>query len=441
MLPMLLMILLLALEHTSEGIEYHVKPTDPEVTQCPVQPCHTLAEYLENSTWDNTSHARVVFMPGHHRVAQSFRVRYAFNLTLLGSTRVNHTLHDTRPILHISTIWFHKIINLNLTGIIVIKSYELEQAFSNSALKFANIFNLRVSQIALHSTRVGITIDNVFGNSVIEQSSFKYGLAQISILSIYCPLSVDKSVCAIIQSLHVHLSYHHKISIRDCIFESGSTSMHVALNSFPLEIDISNIVTHGKQQKQISLIASSKTPYMVRIRDSLLESNGIGIGILISSYSFSANQKIQISNCTLAGHTTGIEIIVDSQHKNNQIVVTHAAPEIEIKRTTIRDNSLKMSDQRGIGLMVSCGDKYSQPSIMLKNVLFTSTVNRRLSAILPSVVYMEFAQNVSFVDCSFTGNRGTPIVAISSHFNVSGRITFVNNTVRVVLLHFMMIAS
>ena len=88
-----------------------------------------------------------------------------------------------------------------------------------------------------------------------------------------------------------------------------------------------------------------------------------------------------------------------------------------------------MSDQRGIGLMVSCGDiKYSQPSIVLKNVLFTSTVNRRLSAILPSVVYMEFAQNVSFVDCSFTGNRGTPIVAISSHFNVSGRITFVNNT-------------
>jgi len=209
-----------------------------------------------------------------------FLVRFAFNFTLLGSTRVNHTLHDTRPILHIATICFHKIINLNLTGIIVIKSYELEQAFSNSALKFANVFNLQVSQIALHSTRVGITIDNVFGNSVIEQSSFKYGLAQISILYIYCPLSVDKSVCAIIQSLHVHLSYHHKISIRDCIFESGSTSMHVALNSFPLEIDISNIVTHGKQQ--ISLITLSKTPYTVRIRDSLLESSGSG-KILTSS--------------------------------------------------------------------------------------------------------------------------------------------------------------
>jgi len=45
-------ILLLALDHTSEGIEYHVKPTGPEVTQCPGQPCQTLAEYLENSTWD-----------------------------------------------------------------------------------------------------------------------------------------------------------------------------------------------------------------------------------------------------------------------------------------------------------------------------------------------------------------------------------------------------
>ena len=67
---------------------------------------------------------------------------------------------------------------------------------------------------------------------------------------------------------------------------------------------------------------------------------------------------------------------------------------------------------------------------MLKNVLFSSTVNRALllSAVLPFVVYMEFAQNVSFVDCNFTGNRGTPIVAISSHFTISGTLNFVNNT-------------
>jgi len=59
MFPVLLMILLLALYHTSEGIEYHVKPTDPEVAQCPGQPCQTLVEYLENSTWDDTSHSKV----------------------------------------------------------------------------------------------------------------------------------------------------------------------------------------------------------------------------------------------------------------------------------------------------------------------------------------------------------------------------------------------
>jgi len=102
-------------------------------------------------------------------------------------------------------------------------------------------------------------------------------------------------------------------------------------------------------------------------------------------------------------------------------LVTYAAPEIEIKRTIIRDNNLAIADKRGVGLKVFCGDSiYSQPSIMLKNVLFSSNINCRLSTVLPSVVYMEFAQNVSFVDCSFTGNRGTPIVAYSSHFNVSG---------------------
>jgi len=95
MFPVLLAILLLALYHTSEGIEYHVKPTDPEVTQCPGQPCQTLAEYLENSTWDYTSHSKVAIMPGHHRVPRSFLVRFAVNLTLLGSISINHTLHDS----------------------------------------------------------------------------------------------------------------------------------------------------------------------------------------------------------------------------------------------------------------------------------------------------------------------------------------------------------
>jgi len=177
MLPMLLTILLLALDHTSEGTDYHVKPTDPEVTQCPSQPCQTLAEYLENSTWDYTSHARVVIMPGHHRVPQLFLVRVAFNLTLLGSTSVNHTLDNTRPILHIASIWFDAIIHLNLTGITVIKSYELKE-FPRAALKFTNIFTLQVSQIAVHSESGGIDTESVFGNSVIEHSSFdmiRYG--------------------------------------------------------------------------------------------------------------------------------------------------------------------------------------------------------------------------------------------------------------------------
>jgi len=147
--------------------------------------CQTLAEYLENKTWDYTSYARVVIMPGHHRVAQLFLVRLAFNFTLLGSTRVNHTPQDTRPILHIARIWFDNIINLNLTGIIVIKSDGLE-ASPFAALKFTRIFTLQVSQIAVHSPRGGIYMENVFGNSVIEHSSFRYGLTHISMHFFAC---------------------------------------------------------------------------------------------------------------------------------------------------------------------------------------------------------------------------------------------------------------
>jgi len=163
------------------------------------------------------------------------------------------------------------------------------------------------------------------------------------------------------------------------------------------------------------------------IRDSLLESDGSGGGIVIKSSSFSANQRIQIRNCTLAGHRTGIDINIYSHDKN----LTHPAPPIIIKKTSIiRRNNLNIiqcHDQRGVGLNLFSRDNCAQPSVLLKDVLFSSTVNCRWTTVLPFVQLL-FAQNVTFVDCSFTGNRGTPIVAYSSHFNVSGRITFVNNT-------------
>jgi len=433
-LPVLLTILLLALDHTSEGIEYHVKPTDPEVTQCPGQPCQTLAEYMENTTWDYTSHSKVVFMPGHHRVARSFLVRFAVNLTMLGSTSVNHTLHDTCPTLHIASIWFDNIIYLNLTGIIVIRSYELK-ASPIAALKFTSIFTLRVSQIAVHSKRVGTYIDYTFGNSFIEHSSFDT-ISHDSHICMYfrdSPLFVENPGYAvkIMRMLHPKGNLCANISIKDCIFTSvggGSIFVQFEVHYYPVQIDISNITTVGEHHNVINLGMETFEPYVVRIRDSSLESNGSGTGIFILSYAFSASQRIQISNCTLAGHRTGIEIIMYSRYET----LTHPAPEIEIKRTIIigdNNTSIIRPDQRGVGLKVSCeGIGYAQPSVMIKDVLFSSTMNYRLTTILPSVVYMEFPQNVSFVDCNFTGNRGTPIVAISSHFSVSGTIKFINNT-------------
>jgi len=379
-------------------------------------------------------------MPGHHRVVRSFRVRYAFNLTLLGSTSSNHTLHDTRPVLHIASIWFHNIIYLNLTGIIVITSYELK-ASSLAALKFTSIFTLRVSQIALLSTHCGIYVDCMLGNSVIEHSSIDtighYSLIYMRFRR--SPICIESAIMMMrILQLKSIRNLCAKISVKDCIFISNggeSISANLWFNSHPVQINISNIKTLGEHDNNvIDLEVTTYEPYVVKIRDSSLQSNGSRNGILIQSSSFSAYhvQRIEISNCTLAGHRIGIEIKMFFQLMYPPYkTVTHPALEIEIKRTIIiRDNNLSIiPDQKGVGLKVSCGGiGYAQPSVMIKDVLFSSTMNHRLTTILPSVVYMEFAQNVSFVDCSFTGNRGTPIVAYSSHFSVSGTLNFVNNT-------------
>jgi len=236
---------------------------------------------LGNSTWDCTTHARVVFMPGHHRVAQSFLVWYAFNLTLLGSTSSNHTLHDTRHILHIASIWFHNINYLNLTGIIVITSYELK-ASPFAALEFTNIFTSQVSQIAVHSESSGVDIKNVLGNSVIEHSSFDtishlHG-AHISIN--FSDRPVENLIMLILNKIPA------KISIQDCIFTNAvgqSISAFFFLNSLPVQIDISNIATLGQQENDIMPRLRTYAQYTITIRDSLLDNDGRGVELLLLS--------------------------------------------------------------------------------------------------------------------------------------------------------------
>ena len=93
-------------------------------------------------------------------------------------------------------------------------------------------------------------------------------------------LHVEKSRCAILQLLHVHLkSYHPNVSVQDCIFKSdmdGGESIRAILemNSFPVQIVISNITALGEQQISLSTWTNIKASYTITIRDSLLESNG-----------------------------------------------------------------------------------------------------------------------------------------------------------------------
>jgi len=146
--------------------------------------------------------------------------------------------------------------------------------------------------------------------------------------------------------LILNSNIHAKISIQDCIFTNAvgkSISTKFFWNSFPVQIDISNITTLGQQKNDIMFRLMTYAEYTVTIRDSLLESDGSGGGIVIESHSFSANQRIQIRNCTLAGHRTRIDISVYSLHEN----LTHPAPQIIIKKTSIiRGNNLNiMPDQ------------------------------------------------------------------------------------------------
>ena len=443
-------LLLLLLVGLCAAAEYYVKPTIPQETSCPRKPCYTLDElatkyFYASATDVLTDNVTVIFLNGTHELKGSIFVREVNDFTLLGAGGANGVSHVEINCKGVSSLVFDGIINLTITRITISQCGALHE-FENihvhwpsrapkiNALMLSDVFNLRLTWVKIHnSTNSGILGVNVMGTSVIDHSVFE-GFNCVRIQSNYknyhihiwyenCNQIHPTSHGCSNKSMNLlHAVKSHKLNIHNCVLKHGrhGGSVRITLHHdrYKVEVDLMNITAFNgggtSYLGDISIDIYHKAYYYVTIRDSYISSSkGAAIYISVSPLSEAhLSQIVHITNSIIDKCAAGIAILY---RKSSAI---ESLPQIIFENCTIANIN------NGQGLRIH-GTSAEQPQVLLelRNVYFKNNTFSQTGGI-----WLNFCKEIELVDCIFVGNQGTSIYLYYSTINVSGTLSFVNNT-------------
>ena len=437
-------LLLLLLVGLCAATEYYVKPTKSQESSYPRESGYTLdelaAKYFYASATDNlTDNVTVKFLNGTHELKGPIFVREVKDFTLLGTGGMIAESHVEINCKGASSLVFEGIINLTITRITFSQCGVLHQNENLylsrlsrptphvNAIIFSDLYNLRLTWVVIQNSTInGILVANVLGTSLIQHSVFQ------SFNDSYYN-SFENS-----QSHHIFIGYSEvcymckfnqresvKLHIHNCVLRDGRAgSMRILLyhDGCYVELDLMNITALNggdvDEQGDISIDTGNKANYAVTIRDSYI-GNSKGAAITVEQRPMKANlsQLIHISNSIIDKGAAGI--------------VIHHYPSAGIKNISqiIIENGI-ITNIRGTGDLLYGGglriknyDKQPQSSVVLNNVSFENNTFPLNGANLYLVKGI-----LEIIDCEFVGNQGTPITLDDSTLNVSGTLSFVNNT-------------
>ena len=237
----------------------------------------------------------------------------------------------------------------------------------------------------------------------------------------------------------------HQLRIEHCRFSSATTKFLQILfhqDSYSLNLHMENTTINTSPSphlqnfitylRGVQYIVNTTASYNISIRDCCFDSSG-GLGTAVHAEFYAASngmpsltQGLHFSRCVLTRNHMYLRL-------HSRRIGPSIAPNIVIEHSTIIN--LYRSEHAGLRIVSNDDLKYGNNSILLRNVSFQYNSHAGVQILfnpsqvyLQSVIYLLFAHSVSFQDCSFIGNRCTPIAAHYSSFKVSGTLTFINNT-------------
>ena len=434
--------ILLLLVCLCAATEYHVKPTIPQETSCPRESCYTMDElatkyFYASATDVLTDNVTVILLKGNHELKGSIIVKEVNDFTLLGAGGANGVSHVEINCKRVSSLAFNGIINLTITGIKFSQCGVLNQATRLQrvgnyidALKFSDVFNLRLTWVVIqNSTRTAIVAVNLLGTSVIDHSVFQsYNDPQLQsnhINSHHIDLWYE-NCNQIHYNSHRCTNNSHKLHIHNCVLRngsSGSMTVHLYHSGYEVEVDLMNVTAHNGGGRflegDIFISVRNEANYMVTIRDSYIgHSKGAAISVVSQHPKASVSQLLHITNSVIDRGAGGINFEYYSYYSPG-INIT-AIQQMIIENSIIMDCS---GDRLQVHRPIRVLAENSQLEVVLCNVSFKNNKFPQTSVIdLLSVTEFEL------INCRFVGNQGTPIALHDSTINVSGTLSFVNNT-------------
>ena len=468
------LVLLASIISQCGAIEYYVKPTDFTNDTCPGQPCLTINEYTNASTYYIKSNTVFTFLPGKHIVLRPIVLVNVVNVSLratLSDTKLtaqfncenityayesegnSGVVKDVACCSVISVVGVvYASVNLNIeimnpsviTGITILKSNVVQ--IQTDVFRTGFLGNgVKVSQCSV-GLKLLHTLNTNISNSLFSYN--KYGMQMVGarnngiekvkfINNRRQPLYLEDCLNTYIVDMYAS-NNGERIAFKNCIHTIIEN--FVSYNQFGLGfywsevIRLRNVTVYQITHNNSGHYMYSGIAIQHCIDTTVVHSYSHGsynsVGILVNS-----SKNVAIFNALISSNIHGIRIersidvtlvnisIGNLQRKGLDVIVNYGVIVDVCKNVSI--SNLSVTPFRTVGLFIN---RCYYNGMTLENSNFSNIYSTNTKKhLLQSAIVSIQETDLTLRDCVFINNNITSIQAIRAPIDLHGNIVFANN--------------
>ena len=403
-------------------------------TLCPMRPCYTLSQVMDNPSNYFTSDTTVVFPPGHHEVSTEGQlvIQNVNNISLVGdnndSTMIKCVGEFGLAFINITNLtvsklsfsmcgtpmsnasWLAKSLNEIIYVIDILSSFRLASSFTSVSIYLLHTTNLTATKLNIsHSKGMGLLGVNIFGVSSIQQAVFVNNTPNCAIVFLDSYSPMETPVLYITNSSFMFGTVNYANSK----FAAGFSIIAIQ-TTYHVNIYIRNVTAYGNTgyvlYGSILLWINCKVAIQVT-RVSCTEGNPYGLTLKVEGDSTNCSSEVifHMSHSYFGRNTVGASLYFNSIPYSICVKLENITVENHINR------SLQV-------LM--------NPSSVL--VMENININHNMGAVVISSfgsekAVVEFYGSNTFGDNNCTDSAYSPLHLMECYVVFYGNTTFLRN--------------
>ena len=414
-----------------------VVPTENSTCNCSV-PCHTFDYYASHpqSELYIYNHLTLEFLPGTHKVENSFVSSNRTDLHLIGINASIEIYYDG------NTSWFslHNSSNISLSDLSFIWTQTSHQGPHVYVFYFSDVSNIMFSHFDLTNIWGGgmnLSTSNNVKFTLFSLYTWFHGFNMLNMEA-----KIDISHCflngsnqySLVVAEYSELQHNFSLSIEHCEFFNGSGSFELSGHGTPqhvgranqntkmsIKFDHINFTTPKGGDINVGFTYFGDDVVVEVSLTNLKLFHAMSFGMFLEFATFFGMYNVQIGNCNILHHSEGGIRLYNGGSQGSEISITD---------TLLSENQASQFHFPISALLIKgTTDPTSNPLTVLKNVTFDkNTFIDSASVNTVVTVMLFFVNHIRVSDCHFKNNVGTALFLENSKINVTGMLTFTNNT-------------